>query len=241
MGPSGAGKTTLLNILAGYICRGSNGRVNVNGQDRRELGMEQFRTVSCYIQQEDIVRSRLTVMEAMMLATHLKLGCTISREEKKLKNLYIFIPVLMFLFIYAIKACSYFQVEELLEMLGLAQNARTLSGKLSGGQKKRLSIALELISNPPILFLDEPTTGLDSCSTTSCISLLRELAVNQGRTVVCTVHQPSALLFEQFSQIYCLTGGRCLYQGQPSTITTFFMGHGLSCPPYHNPADFSKC
>lgn len=82
--------------------------------------------------------------------------------------------------------------------------------------------------------------GLDSSSCTQCISLLRSLA-RQGRTVVCTVHQPSALLFERFDQIYVLVEGHAFYRGSPLAVQPFLTATtGLRCPQYHNPADFSK-
>ncbi|XP_014247502.1 ATP-binding cassette sub-family G member 1-like [Cimex lectularius] len=213
MGPSGAGKSTLLNVLAGFVVRGSSGEILINGVDRGKIGLEEFKKVSTYIQQDDVVRPLLTVHEAMAIATHLKLGCSITNSDKNNK------------------------IAELLNMLGLSQDAETLAGKLSGGQKKRLSIALELITNPPVIFLDEPTTGLDSSSTSSCVKLMRQLS-RQGRTIVCTIHQPSALLFEQFNHVYCMSEGVNIYQGSPAAMLTYMANFGLICPPYHNPADF---
>lgn len=214
MGPSGAGKSTLLNILSGYTVRGSGGSIRVNKDERgASKGLEEFKKISCYIQQEDMVRPQLRVREAMSLATHLKLGCDIPGYQKQQK------------------------VSELLGMLGLAKSAETYCKDLSGGQKKRLSIALELVTNPPVIFLDEPTTGLDCVSTTSCVELLKQLA-EQGRTMICTLHQPSAMLFSKFSHLYCVAEGRCIYQGPPAAMTTFFQSFGLVCPQYHNPADF---
>ncbi|KAL6263475.1 hypothetical protein P5V15_006266 [Pogonomyrmex californicus] len=136
MGPSGAGKSTLLNALAGFTVKGVSGEVLVNGKIRVPQS-ERWKRTSCYIQQDSILRPCITVGEAMTLAAHLKLGCTISSAYK------------------------HTQVLELLEMLGLTHCYDTLCGKLSGGQKKRLDIALELLTNPSVLFLDEPTTVLE--------------------------------------------------------------------------------
>uniref|UniRef100_A0A182XFM8 ABC transporter domain-containing protein n=1 Tax=Anopheles quadriannulatus TaxID=34691 RepID=A0A182XFM8_ANOQN len=212
MGPSGAGKSTLLNIMAGYVSSGVSGMVQVNGKSRSH-NSESFRKLSCYIQQHDALRPWLTVTEAMTCATHLKLGFGIGMAEKRRL------------------------IEKILFMLGLEQKGNTPTMGLSGGQKKRLAIALEMISNPPILFLDEPTTGLDSSSCAQCISLLKRLA-QDGRTIVCTIHTPSALLFEMFDQLYTVVQGHCFYQGPTKEMLPFLGDLGYHCPSYHNPADF---
>ncbi|KAF0748215.1 ATP-binding cassette sub-family G member 1-like isoform X1 [Aphis craccivora] len=211
MGPSDCGKSTLLNVLAGYSISGSSGQVYLNESLRDE---KQMTNISCYIQQDDYVRDLLTVRESMMVAAHLKLSTTVS----------------------AISKAS--QVEDLLDAIGLSVHGDTITKRLSGGQKKRLSIALELITNPSILFLDEPTTGLDSQSCRNLVSLMTNLAHNEGRTIVCTLHQPSALLFEKFDQVYVLSSGRCIYQGPPKLVIPYFAENSVICPPYHNPADF---
>ncbi|XP_027836537.2 ATP-binding cassette sub-family G member 1-like [Aphis gossypii] len=211
MGPSGCGKSTLLNVLAGYSISGSSGQVYLNESLRDE---KQMANISCYIQQDDYVRDLLTVRESMTVAAHLKLPTTVS----------------------AISKAS--QVEDLLDAIGLSVHGDTITKRLSGGQKKRLSIALELITNPSILFLDEPTTGLDSQSCSQFVSLMADLAHNQNRTMVCTLHQPSALLFEKFDQIYALSSGHCIYQGPPNFVIPYFAERTIVCPPYHNPADF---
>ncbi|CAH0584125.1 unnamed protein product [Chrysodeixis includens] len=167
-----------------------------------------FQRSSCYITQEDLLQPLLTVREAMDVAAKLK------------------VPK-------GLKAPS----EEILQEMGLLEHQHTRTDMLSGGQKKRLSIALELVNNPPIFFLDEPTSGLDTVTTTQCVKVLKQLA-RQGRTVVCTIHQPAASLLELFDQVYVIADGRCIYQGDTGAMVPFLRSVGLPCPVHHNPADF---
>ncbi|XP_065356936.1 ATP-binding cassette sub-family G member 1 [Calliphora vicina] len=212
MGPSGSGKSTLLNVMSGFSSTGVTGTIRVNGKVV-STNSQKYRELSCYIHQDDLLRPQLTVGEIMMLAAHLKLGFKISKQSKL--NL----------------------VKHILSLLGLDHRFTVFTAKLSGGQKKRLAIALELISNPPVLYLDEPTTGLDSSSCSQCISLLKKLAA-QGHTIVCTIHQPSALVFEMFDKLYTVVDGHCMYQGPVRELIPFLADQNLMCPSYHNPADF---
>ncbi|XP_013103681.1 ATP-binding cassette sub-family G member 1 [Stomoxys calcitrans] len=212
MGPSGSGKSTLLNVMTGFRCSGVTGSVRVNGTTI-STSSQKFRELSCYLHQDDMLRPQLTVGETMMLAAHLKLGFKISKKEKLRL------------------------VKHILSLLGLEHRYNVGAGKLSGGQKKRLAIALELISNPSVLYLDEPTTGLDSSSCSQCIALLKKLAA-LGHTIVCTIHQPSALIFEMFDKLYTVVEGHCIYQGPIKELIPFLADQNLLCPSYHNPADF---
>ncbi|KAJ8713344.1 hypothetical protein PYW07_013714 [Mythimna separata] len=167
-----------------------------------------FQKSSCYITQEDLLQPLLTVREAMDVAARLK-----APRGSKAPS------------------------EEILQEMGLLEHQHTRTDLLSGGQKKRLSIALELVNNPPIFFLDEPTSGLDTVTTTQCVKVLKQLA-RQGRTVVCTIHQPAASLLEMFDQVYVLADGFCIYQGDTAAMVPFLHTVGLPCPRHHNPADF---
>lgn len=131
-------------------------------------------------------------------------------------------------------------IEEILNSLNLSHRRNETASTLSGGEKKRLSIALELVANPTIFFLDEPTSGLDEVTAAQCIRLLRDLA-KEGRTVVCTIHQPSAAIFSLFDQIYVLAQGQCVYQGAPQALVPLLSYIKLDCPSHYNPSDYSKC
>jgi ABC-type multidrug transport system ATPase subunit len=108
---------------------------------------------------------------------------------------------------------------------------------ISGGEKRRLAFASEVLTNPPILFCDEPTSGLDSFMAMSVVESMRSLA-KQGKTIICTIHQPSSEVFELFDKLCLLAEGRLAYIGPLPAASDFFESQGLRVPYNYNPADF---
>lgn len=219
MGPSGAGKSSLLNALTGFSTTGVTGSIRA-GENVCSLSpnstmrtLKSYTKKSCYILQDDRLNPLFTVSELMKFAADMKLGDTLT-EKLKMSV-----------------------ITDILTTLGLSGSENTRCINLSGGQRKRMSIAVELIDNPPVLFLDEPTTGLDSKTSAQCIDMLKTLA-RDGRTVVCTIHQPPASIYSLFDQVYILAEGMCIYHGPSEETVPYLASVGLQCPMYHNPADY---
>ncbi|XP_053201356.1 ATP-binding cassette sub-family G member 1-like [Panonychus citri] len=224
IGPSGAGKSTLLESLAGRRTKGLKGSIMVTyDRDYLETSEESRSIKISFIGQKDQLIGELTVRETLMFASRLK-------NYKRIRNSY-YHPRL---------------VNSVLKALTLEGCAEVRVGRISGGQLKRVTFAIELISGPDILMLDEPTSGLDSSSTYSCISLLRQLTdlrhngnYYKPPAIICSIHQPSARVLNIFHQMYVLSSdGRCLYQGSPTSLLSHLSRHDLTCPQFHNPADF---
>lgn len=154
------------------------------------------------------------------------------------------------------------RVLSILVAIGMYESRNTHTGNLSGGQRKRLAIALELVNNPPVLVLDEPTSyvdnpiwknkqieihlflsvtlrGLDSSTCNQLITLLKKLA-GEGRNVIFTIHQPSALTFSMFDHLYAIAEGQCIYAGGPQNLVPFLSAANLHCPESYNPVDYCK-
>ncbi|PON89430.1 ABC type transporter protein [Trema orientale] len=192
MGVSGAGKTTLMDVLAGRKTGGYvEGDIRISGYPKKQ---ETFARISGYCEQNDIHSPHVTVYESLLYSAWLRLPSHVDSETRKL-----FIE----------------EVMELVELTALRQAIVGLPGVngLSTEQRKRLTIAVELVANPSIVFMDEPTSGLDARAAAIVMRTVRN-TVDTGRTVVCTIHQPSIDIFEAFDELLLLKrGGEEIYVG----------------------------
>ncbi|XP_060075884.1 uncharacterized protein LOC132555552 [Ylistrum balloti] len=213
MGPSGSGKTTLLNALAGRV-HVTSGKITLDGssfgkQQRRRLG---------YVLQDDVFLSNLTLWETLYFTAILSMPKTTSQEQK-LK-----------------------QIDSIVTSLGLEKCLHTVVGDifnrgLSGGERKRTSIACELLRDPDLLLIDEPTSGLDSSIAHDLMVQLRDYATNYNKTLVTTIHQPSSQVFHMFSNLLLLLEGQVVYFGPADSTLSYLTSLGISIPDEYNPAD----
>ncbi|KAJ8773915.1 hypothetical protein K2173_009346 [Erythroxylum novogranatense] len=192
MGVSGAGKTTLMDVLAGRKTGGHiEGNITISGYPKKQ---ETFARVSGYCEQNDIHSPHVTVYESLLYSAWLRLPADVNAETRK-----------MF-------------IEEVMELVELNPLRNALVGLpgvngLSTEQRKRLTIAVELVANPSIIFMDEPTSGLDARAAAIVMRTVRN-TVDTGRTVVCTIHQPSIDIFEAFDELFLMKrGGQEIYVG----------------------------
>ncbi|KAM5572773.1 hypothetical protein ABKV19_012699 [Rosa sericea] len=192
MGVSGAGKTTLMDVLAGRKTSGYiEGRITLSGYAKRQ---ETFARISGYCEQTDIHSPHITVYESLVYSAWLRLPREVDSPTRKM-----FIE----------------EVMELVEMTSVSDRIVGLPGVngLSTEQRKRLTIAVELVANPSIIFMDEPTSGLDARAAAIVMRTVRN-TVDTGRTVVCTIHQPSIDIFDAFDEMLLLKqGGEEIYVG----------------------------
>lgn len=221
MGESGAGKTTLLNVLSQRVSVGViTGDMFINGRDLDDS----FQRRTGYVQQQDLHLAESTVRESLQFAARLRQPSHVPDKEK----------------------LEY--VETIIKLLGMTPYAEALVGAVGRGlnveQRKKLSIGVELVAKPSLLlFLDEPTSGLDSQSAWAIVSFMRQLA-QAGQSILCTIHQPSATLFEQFDRLLLLKkGGRTVYFGDiganSRTLIDYFERNGSrKCESSENPAEY---
>ncbi|KAH9150357.1 hypothetical protein LEN26_004092 [Aphanomyces euteiches] len=216
LGPSGSGKTTLLDILADRRASGFiSGKVTVNGKRRDSTT---FRLMASYVAQDDSLFGSFSVLETLRYAAQLSVASIVSSFETEQR------------------------VQAAIDDMGLRSCQDTLVGDifrkgLSGGQRRRLSIAIELLKQPTILLLDEPTSGLDSASTYNVVKYIKKLC-SQNRTVVATIHQPSSIVYHMFSNIMILAKGQTVFFGPPTSALSHFANLGHRLPPFTNPGEF---
>lgn len=213
LGPSGSGKTTLLSALGGRLNGKASGKVTYNGQPfsgsiKRQTG---------FVEQDDVLYPHLTVFETLLFTALLRLPTSLTRKDKVQ------------------------HVEQVINELGLTKCRNSVIGGpllrgISGGEKKRVSIAQEMLINPCLLLLDEPTSGLDSTTAQRILTTIKRLA-NGGRTVITTIHQPSSRLYHMFDKVILLSEGRPIYNGSASTALEYFSSIGFSTSMTVNPAD----
>ncbi|KAL8547851.1 hypothetical protein ACS0TY_007247 [Phlomoides rotata] len=219
MGPSGSGKSTLLDALAARLPPNAflSGTILLNG---RKANLS-FGTAA-YVTQDESLIGTLTVRETISYSAQLRLPDKMTCTERRAL------------------------VESTIVEMGLQDCADTVIGNwhlrgISGGERRRVSIALEILMTPVLLFLDEPTSGLDSASAFFVTQTLRGLS-RAGRTVIASIHQPSSEVFELFDRLYLLSAGKTVYFGQASQAIEFFADAGFPCPALRNPSDhFLRC
>ncbi|XP_062992311.1 broad substrate specificity ATP-binding cassette transporter ABCG2-like [Elgaria multicarinata webbii] len=215
LGPTGSGKSSLLDILATRKDpKGLSGDILINGVNLPT----HFKCISGYVVQDDIVMGTLTVRENLMFSAALRLPLTMDYQEKRER------------------------VEQIIMELDLSKVADSKVGTyftrgVSGGERKRTSIGLELITHPVVLFLDEPTTGLDASTANAVLILLKKMSL-QGKTIIFSIHQPRYSIFKLFDTLTLLANGKLLYHGPAENTLGYFQKLGYVCESYNNPADF---
>ncbi|ORX71724.1 hypothetical protein K493DRAFT_309285 [Basidiobolus meristosporus CBS 931.73] len=215
LGPSGSGKTSLLNVLAGATTGGKvSGGLYANG---RRVSGPAIRLVSGFVFQDDLILGTMTVREAIFMSIKLRIP-NMDDDAARAK------------------------LDEILSLLQLENAADTIIGTatkkgISGGERKRTAIAMEMVTDPSILFLDEPTSGLDAYTAMMVVHTLKVLA-QSGRTVVAVMHQPSSEIFHMFDDLMILKDGQITFSGETSQSVEYYRSIGYPCPLYTNPADF---
>ena len=214
MGSSGSGKSTLVNVLSG-IYQPSGGNVYLNGTDIH-LNPERIEGLIGFVSQDDLLMEELTVYQNLYFNARLCFADITEIEIIEKVNSIL-------------KSLGLFEIKEM-------KVGDPLNKEISGGQRKRLNIALELIREPAVLFLDEPTSGLSSRDSENIMDLLKELTL-RGKLIFVVIHQPSSDIFKMFSQLLMLDeGGRLIYNGDPVEGLSYFK----NCTHHANP-DENEC
>ncbi|KAH6832260.1 hypothetical protein C2S53_005609 [Perilla frutescens var. hirtella] len=216
MGPSGAGKSTFLDAIADRIAQGSlEGYVRMDG---KAVTASYMKMISSYVMQDDQLFPMLTVFETFMFAAEVRLPPSISTAEKKKR------------------------VIELVNQLGLTSAMHTNIGNegtrgVSGGEKRRVSIGVDIIHKPSLLFLDEPTSGLDLTSAYSVVEKVKDIA-RGGSIVLMTIHQPYFRIQMLLDRITVLARGRLVYMGSPTALPVYLAGFQRPVPEGENSIEY---
>ena len=213
MGPSGSGKTSLLTVLRAGRC--TSGHLTMNGHPYTRRGRKLIVTVP----QDDVLLAGLTALEMLMYTAHLVLPQATSKDSRLARVRAVLTEL---------NLCG----DDVNTRIGSVDNRG-----LSGGQRKRVSIGLELLTNPSVLLCDEPTSGLDAKMAADVVAILRALS-RRGRTVVATIHQPSFKLYSAFDALLLLSAGRAAFCGATADAAKHFASCGFPTPPHENPADY---
>ncbi|KAI6069477.1 ATP-binding cassette sub-family G member 2 isoform X4 [Aix galericulata] len=237
LGPTGSGKSSLLDILAARKDpHGLSGDILINGapqpanfkctsgyvvqvgQLREMAAVLQVHSSHLHLPRDDVVMGTLTIRENFQFSAALRLPNSVKEQDRNER------------------------VNQIIKELGLSKVADSKVGTqftrgVSGGERKRTNIGMELITDPTILFLDEPTTGLDASTANAVLLLLKRMA-KQGKTIIFSIHQPRYSIFRLFDSLTLLAAGRMLYHGPAQQTITYFQSIGYECEPYNNPADF---
>ncbi|KAJ4317288.1 hypothetical protein N0V84_007424 [Fusarium piperis] len=215
IGASGSGKTTLLDALSDRLTsqtRINQGTATFNGNPSI------YDVRHAYVTQKDVLLPALTVRETLRYAAGLRLPSSVTARER----------------------CEL--VQDVINELGLQKCANTRIGNsqkrgCSGGERRRVSIGAQLLANPSLLFLDEPTTGLDAANAFQLVTTLRDMA-QRGRTIIMTIHQPRSEIWSLLDNLLVLADGGLVFSGPLSQSLPWFETNGFRKPPFTNPADF---
>ncbi|XP_005388218.1 PREDICTED: ATP-binding cassette sub-family G member 2-like [Chinchilla lanigera] len=215
LGPSGAGNSLLLDVLAARKHPGKfSGDILINGEPHPDS----FKCDSAYVAQDDVMMVTLTVRENLYFSAALRLPTTVTSHEKDEK------------------------INEVIEELGLDKVADSKVGSeaihgVTRAERRKISVAMELVTDPSILFLDEPTNALDLSTAHALFLLLKRLS-KQGRTIIFSIHQPQHSIFKMFDSLTLLAAGKLIFHGPAQMAVEHFASAGYNCGPYTNPAVF---
>lgn len=218
MGASGGGKTTLLSTLSLRLdptYMDITGEFRLNG---REYSRNVLKAMSAYVMQDDLLHAELTVEETLNYAAQLRMGAGTSLETRTKR------------------------INEVIKLMGIEHCRHVIIGNsrrkgISGGERKRVSVAMELLNHPKLIFLDEPTSGLDSTTALSVCEALKNLSDIGECTVVCTIHQPQPKIFSLFDNLILMKKGTIVYQGAAKKVNAFLKEIGHPVPEDLSVAD----